>query len=227
MARRKRYYSDDDFEVGLTPSALKRLGRERQKEYMRYWFRRMFEDPANETPYNSAEGGYLYIWGGPYDAREELYDEFGRIVPEDRIEEVVAEIEADGIVDWAPGPHHPDHERARDEYEAERAQDDDTSDAEDIEVIVARLQTGLRPRFGDAYELTQRREILGKVSELRKALARVSPAHGGIGHNRPPPDEDSPQAVIVQEALDAGEVIEQELVRPEPNALEVAKATSK
>ena len=31
-----------------------------------------FEDPANETPYESSEGGYIYIWGGPYDALEQL-----------------------------------------------------------------------------------------------------------------------------------------------------------
>jgi hypothetical protein len=76
MARRRRYYSEDDIERGITPSELKRAGRERQKEYMHHWFHRNFEDPVQETPYNSQEGGYLYIWGGPYDAREQLYDEF-------------------------------------------------------------------------------------------------------------------------------------------------------
>jgi hypothetical protein len=78
MARsRRRYYSDDDIERGVTPSDLKRMGRDRQKEYMRHWFHQNFEDPANETPCNSREGGYLYIWGGPYSAHEQLFDEFG------------------------------------------------------------------------------------------------------------------------------------------------------
>src|ERR1019366_5514473 len=86
MARRRRYYSEDDCERGITPSQLKRAGRARQKEYMRYWFYRNFEDPANETPYNSEEGGYLFIWGGPYDAREELYAEFEKLVPDARID---------------------------------------------------------------------------------------------------------------------------------------------
>jgi hypothetical protein len=72
MTRRRRYYTDDDIEHGITPSELKRAGRDRQKEYMRYWFHRNFEDPAEETPYNTREGGYLYIWGGPYNAHDEL-----------------------------------------------------------------------------------------------------------------------------------------------------------
>ncbi len=77
MARGQRYYSDEDIERGVTRSELKRMGRERQKEYIRHWFHSNFEDPAQETPYNSREGGYLYIWGGPYNAHDELYGEFG------------------------------------------------------------------------------------------------------------------------------------------------------
>ena len=100
---RIRYYSEDDFEVGLTRSQLKRASRDRQIEYMRFWFAQYFEDPAEETPYNGEEGGYLYIWGGPYDAAEQLGDEFGDFIPEDRIQEVVAYVERGGIVDWAPG----------------------------------------------------------------------------------------------------------------------------
>jgi len=30
-----------------------------------------------DTPYNGAEGGYLYIHGGPYTAEDELYRRFG------------------------------------------------------------------------------------------------------------------------------------------------------
>src|SRR5262249_3792943 len=36
-------------------------------EAMVEWFRQNFEDPAESTPY---EGGYVYICGGPYAARE-------------------------------------------------------------------------------------------------------------------------------------------------------------
>jgi hypothetical protein len=40
------------------------------------WFFENFEDPAEETPFESAEGGYQYIWGGPYNANEELQAAF-------------------------------------------------------------------------------------------------------------------------------------------------------
>jgi len=30
------------------------------------WFLANFENPAECTPYESAEGGYQWIWGGPY-----------------------------------------------------------------------------------------------------------------------------------------------------------------
>src|SRR5258708_7042069 len=43
------------------------------------WFDTNFEDPAESTPYETAEGGYQYIWGGPCDAREEIDDAFSSI----------------------------------------------------------------------------------------------------------------------------------------------------
>jgi hypothetical protein len=46
------------------------------------------------TPYESAEGGYQWIWGGPYNAGEQLFSKFGDIVPESLIEEVTEELES-------------------------------------------------------------------------------------------------------------------------------------
>jgi hypothetical protein len=72
---------------------------------------------------SSREGGYLYIWGGPYDAHEQLFDEFGSLVPEQRIQEIANEIVGeDGISDWAPGPDHPDTKRREEEYGVRREQ---------------------------------------------------------------------------------------------------------
>lgn len=64
------------------------------KEDIRDWFLRHYEDPAESTPYDSSEGGYLYQWGGPYDARDVLYDRFGSEVEEDLIDEVAEELES-------------------------------------------------------------------------------------------------------------------------------------
>jgi hypothetical protein len=40
------------------------------------WFFSHYEDPAEGVPHDSGEGGYQYIFGGPYDAREVLEENF-------------------------------------------------------------------------------------------------------------------------------------------------------
>ena len=47
------------------PPSLDGLEREERVEAMVEWFLDNFEDPAEHTPHESAEGGYQYIWGGP------------------------------------------------------------------------------------------------------------------------------------------------------------------
>ena len=227
MAEARRYYSDDDIERGVTPSALRRMGRDRQKEYMRHWFHRNFEDPAQETHYDRSEGGYIYLWGGPYDAHDELYNEFGALIPEERIQELAREIEGEsgGIYDWAPGPDHPDTRQREEDWRQEYA--DQAPDQESLEQVIERLRAGAKPRYGDGYEIEQRRAIRAALEQLRSVLVPVTPLHGGIGHNRPPPDNDSPQVLTIIEIRDAEQTISRELAKSEPNALEVANATSR
>ena len=57
-----------------------------QLKFMREWFLTNYEDPANSLPYESREGGYIWIDGGPYDPHEELHSKFGKFVPEAVIE---------------------------------------------------------------------------------------------------------------------------------------------
>jgi hypothetical protein len=40
------------------------------------WFFENYEDPANGVPYETAEGGYIYYLGGPYDAGDVLWEHF-------------------------------------------------------------------------------------------------------------------------------------------------------
>ena len=75
--------------------------REVQLDVMRSWFFQNYEDPAERTPYESAEGGYIWIWGGPYEAREELEAEFAGVVPDDVINELSEELNAI-CWQWAP-----------------------------------------------------------------------------------------------------------------------------
>src|SRR5262245_26722873 len=63
------------------------------------WFWENFEDPAERTPCD--EGEYVYIWGGPCDAREELEETFTAVASEQAIDAAVERIEQDGW-EWAP-----------------------------------------------------------------------------------------------------------------------------
>ncbi|MFM0060634.1 hypothetical protein PQR64_33925 [Paraburkholderia phytofirmans] len=69
---------------------------------MREWFLARYCDAAEETPYNGREGGYLFINGGPYDPADEIPGRFGSIVSDETIDEVVAELHAEGGDEWAP-----------------------------------------------------------------------------------------------------------------------------
>lgn len=79
------------------------LYRESAVKEMKEWFLRHYENPAHNTPYESAEGGYIYIWGGPYDALEVLLDQFGSDQEENLIELAAAELEAESS-EWAKIP---------------------------------------------------------------------------------------------------------------------------
>ena len=57
-----------------------------QLKLMREWFLANYETPAHSLPYESREGGYIWIDGGPYDPHEELHGKFGEFVPEAVIE---------------------------------------------------------------------------------------------------------------------------------------------
>ena len=103
MKKDSRKYWNHNFAHLISAEELSKSDRETQKEVMRDWFLAHYEDPADHTPYESREGGYIYIWGGPYDAHEELLEEFGDIVSEDIINELAQELEAETPV-WEGKP---------------------------------------------------------------------------------------------------------------------------
>lgn len=111
-----RLFSEDEFPMP-PESVLSQLDREEQIEAMKEWFFEHYTNPVHNSPYISAEGGYQYIWGGPYDAQEELEKEFGGIVPEDVIEEVADELNRT-TTEWTGNAD----EHVLDEYEFEVAQ---------------------------------------------------------------------------------------------------------
>ncbi|MEP3247545.1 MAG: P-loop NTPase fold protein [Sneathiella sp.] len=108
------YDADDESYVreyrGITPSI----------DEMVQWFHELYEDPQNETPYDSEEGGYIYVHGGPFDANDVLQEEFGSRVSDYDIEQAVNKIESDGTHEWAPSSSHPAQRSAAEEYDEER-----------------------------------------------------------------------------------------------------------
>ena len=142
----ERFFAPDDSEHSVTMEGVKRLGRKAQIAYLVRWFRGMFEDPANETPYDKREGGYQFVWGGPYEARDEFDQEFGGIVSEEVIDAAVSEVERTGTVYWAPGPNHPNQKARMEEAMA----NDDELPPTTLEDIRDRLAGGVTPRFGDS-----------------------------------------------------------------------------
>jgi hypothetical protein len=59
------------------------------------WFNENYEDPAHHVSYDTSEGGYQYVFGGPYNADDVLRDQFPSAADED-IDEAVSIIEQDG-----------------------------------------------------------------------------------------------------------------------------------
>jgi hypothetical protein len=94
---------DVKFEINGKKVPIKSLrfnSKENQLEVMRNWFYENFEDPVESCPYNGREGGYAYIFGGPYDASEELEAMFGQYVSSKYIEELVDELQHD-CYEWS------------------------------------------------------------------------------------------------------------------------------
>ncbi|MCL2591695.1 MAG: hypothetical protein FWD67_12730 [Betaproteobacteria bacterium] len=139
--------------------------REAQLQMMRDWFFEHFEDPAERTPYESREGGYIWIWGGPYDAHDELETEFGDSVPEDVIEELAKELTSI-CWEWAPTP-------SREDYDDYWLEDDLSSNPyeifkDSIQETNALLQDYRQPN-GDA--LLNRMVFAQQITALKTYLA--------------------------------------------------------
>lgn len=187
MARAPQYYLAGE---ELTAGEFRRLPRAQKIESMVEWFFDNFEDPAEKTPHVSADGGYQYIWGGPYDASDELYSHFGDVANEELIQAAVDEVQKDGLVDWAP-KHIGDDLPPEDEDLNGLGEDEDYNESnEDIAAFQPEaFQDGLvdptvavaTPEHSEAL----RREMLARFDHL-EALIRGERDRAHRSHNHPP-----------------------------------------
>ncbi len=210
----------DDEGNAISEKRLASMQPENQKQIMKQWFTSMFEDPQMETPYapkdSKSETGYIFIWGGPYDAAEELYNQFSGSVSEEIINEAAEELEDEtGILVWAPSHQHPDQLNADEEHSADRQLDPFNR----LEQIKTRIRNGETGDFSNPEVVAEVRKLKESISELRDAIQDFSERTNqmpGIGHNRPPSDLDVSDETrrTVEEQLDA---VEGELTAENPD----------
>lgn len=88
MPRASRYLLPSTGEY-ITSGKVKKLTEDQQVELMRHWFDENY-DPPDELPYVTSEGGFQWIWGGPYDPRDAIQGEFETHASDDAIEGIVS-----------------------------------------------------------------------------------------------------------------------------------------
>ena len=150
------------------------------------WFFENFENPAEETPYDGREGGYQYIWGGPHEASDYIYDHFPEATEEEHTE-AINQIDADGP-HWAPA--------------GQRILPPDDAEGPPVPPLDERLE--------------QLSAQLDTLTDHVSEMLALQQAHNiaGIGHNNPPPDEDvSP---TLDDVLESITEVEAELAKPTP-----------
>jgi hypothetical protein len=192
----KRPFLEDGSQYGISRSEFRRMRKAQKSELMLQWFHENFEDPAVRTPYESAEGGYQWIWGGPHDAREELSSQFHGVVSEALIEEIAEEVERDGLTEWAPI------------HTVEDWEDIDSSD--EPPSLDSFLDEPSR-RYGTPEDHEARARARSALDQLRRALEKPRPI--GIGHNRPPTEEEPEELKQLRPAVAA---LSAELAKPNP-----------
>ena len=108
-------YDPDDAELEAASEVARRRA-------MMKWFLARYCDPAHETPYESREGGYIWINGGPYDPGEQLTDRFSHVVDQELIDQLANDLRLDGGHEWAPIRHDDDYDER---YDIQLADPDD------------------------------------------------------------------------------------------------------
>lgn len=202
------------------PEWAKALTKATVVKYLVDWFHYFYENPANETPYNGREGGYLYIKGGPYSAEEELRENFEDVVLEDAILAAVEEIQSEGLFDWAPSDRHPNSI----EFYEDAVAEDYAQEEFSFEELKAIASEGQSAGLGSEEEKAARAAVLEQIVALKDDLPKPA-SHGGIGHNHPP-QEFELQGEELEEAAENLEAIEAELASAEPNLEAVAQKAS-
>lgn len=229
----ERSYNLDDQQY--SPATFRALHPARRIEAMIQWFHENYEDPAVRTPYESAEGGYQWIWGGPYDAREEIGDQFSDIADEAEIDAAVGEVEEDGLVEWAP-------KESPDDYDQRDEEDDFTPPPYSLAGIVgsnvnssnfSNLTFGAgapaQTRVPDGDVEALRVEMRSRLDSLEALIRQQISIAPNRGHNHPPELLEIERPVSqaqLQEVMVAIAEIREESENPAPQVTNILEQVS-
>lgn len=118
---KKRQYPLPSGKGTISAANLEKAPADEQIEVMRIWFFERFENPIECCPHESADGGYHYLWGGPFDAHDQLL-EFSGIVSDSTIQKLADELTAISY-EWSGRPSNSlDEEQKETGLEAENAE---------------------------------------------------------------------------------------------------------
>lgn len=100
---------EETHEISPSHRYLRDDEKEAQKKEMRDWFFERYDDPIDCCPYESAEGGYQWIWGGPYRAQDILESEFSDVFSGEVIDELVEELNRKSL-QWSGNPSNEEYD---------------------------------------------------------------------------------------------------------------------
>jgi hypothetical protein len=200
-------FLEDGSQFGISREAFAAMDEDKQRELKLQWFHENFEDPRSGNAFwDNETKEYVYLWGGPFDAQEQLWNKFGEIVPEALIENIREEVESHGTFEWAPGAVSPFYKGDDDEKLREPPS---------LDIYIDEPSE----RYGSPEEREARARAREAIENLRQALE--SRRAIGIGHNRPP-DEETEEPDEIIELWPALQGLSAELAKPNP-AISVVK----
>jgi hypothetical protein len=175
------YGSFRDFE-GYLLEEIREFDEDDQVQIITEWFAHQFEDPQNDTPYNKEMGGYVYPWGGPFDASEQIHDEFSNVIDFDIMMRAVEEVQASGVLEWAPQTNGDFYEHPEDDRDAEGVEYGDAVEGGEPIVMADLL------RETEARQALSRRveKLETLIQPLLVRLQEQQQPPAMMGHNNPP-----------------------------------------
>lgn len=212
---------------GYSSRDVEAMSSEEQVAMMVDWFNRQFEDPQNETPRDNEEGRYFYPWGGPFDASDQIQEEFSEAVDFDTMMLAVDRIQNDGTFEWAPQSGGDFYEHPEDDPVASGEIVDGDGEWPPIIADQAPIPPEPEARADVIRRLDELEAIVQPLLDTFEAEVAAPPM---MGHNNPPEELELVQAVPREEWLrikTAIDEIRQQTTVDQPDVESVERSNSR